>query len=71
MLSENSETGCWLPTTTPDAFRHAIERLAQDPSARQAMREANLEDVQQYSLDHALGQMAAIYRRYMNETEEP
>lgn len=63
--------GLLAPDNDANAFRHAIERLAQDPSARQAMREANLEDVQQYSLDHALGQMAAIYRRYMNETEEP
>lgn len=62
--------GLLVPDNDAFAFQHAVEHLAQDSAARRAMREANLEDVHQYSLDHALEQMAAIYRRYMAESEE-
>lgn len=64
-LIQDSRNGFLYSINDTETFIYAIERLYQDEKLRQQIIKNNLEDVQAYSVEKAVSQMAQIYKQYM------
>lgn len=67
-LAEDGVTGLLVEVGDVPGLAHALIRLLRDSLLRQRMGEAARAKVQDYALGRVLGEMAAIYSRYLDPT---